>query len=84
MSDHSFRKTLAQLGQRLCRSPEEVKAWSQNFGHDDVMTTFRSYGEVSSSRQAEIIKNLNRPEEEDLEAHEALKTLERIFRRSNL
>jgi len=81
---HSFRKTLAQLGQRLCRSPEEVKAWSQNLGHDDVMTTFRSYGEVSSSRQAEIIKNLNRPEEEDLEAHEALKTLERIFRRSNL
>ncbi len=81
---HSFRKTLAQLGQRLCRTPEEVKAWSQNFGHDDVMTTFRSYGEVPSSRQAQIIKNLNRPGEHGLEAHEALKTLERIFRRSNL
>jgi integrase len=81
---HSFRKTLAQLGQRLCRTPEEVKAWSQNFGHEDVMTTFRSYGEVLSSRQAEIIKSLNRPEEGGLEAREALKTLERIVRRSNL
>jgi hypothetical protein len=25
---HSFRKTLVQLGERLCRSPEEFKAWS--------------------------------------------------------
>jgi hypothetical protein len=81
---HSFRKTLAQLGQRLCRTPEEVKAWSQNFCYEDVMTTFRSYGEVLSSRQAEIIKSLNRPEEGGLEAREALKTLERIVRRSNL
>ena len=24
---HSFRKTLAQLGERLCRTPEEFKAW---------------------------------------------------------
>ena len=25
---HSFRKTLAQLGERLCHTPEEFKAWS--------------------------------------------------------
>lgn len=56
---HSFRKTLAQLGERLCKTPEEFKAWSQNLGHNDVMTTFTSYGGVSSSRQAEIIRNLS-------------------------
>jgi hypothetical protein len=30
---HSFRATLAGLGEKLCISPEEFKAWSQNMGH---------------------------------------------------
>ncbi|SDO57211.1 site-specific integrase [Phyllobacterium sp. OV277] len=55
---HSFRTTLARLGETLCRSPEEFKAWSQNLGHEHVLTTFRSYGEVPSHRQAEIINKL--------------------------
>ena len=55
---HSVRKTLVQLGQRVCRSPEEYKAWSQNLGHKGVMTTFTSYGAISSARQAEIIRDL--------------------------
>lgn len=79
---HSFRKTLAQLGERVCRTPEELKAWSQNLGHEDVLTTLRSYGEVSPRRQAEIIKNLNRPDGQDIDAHAALKTLESLVRRS--
>jgi hypothetical protein len=29
---HSFRKTLARFGQRICATPEEMKAWSQNWG----------------------------------------------------
>jgi hypothetical protein len=52
----SFRKTLALLGGRLCKTPEEYKAWSQNLGHDHVLTTFSSYGDVGSYRQAEIIR----------------------------
>jgi integrase len=79
---HSFRKTLAQLGERVCRTPEELKAWSQNLGHDDVMTTLRSYGEVPSSRQAEIIRNLNRPNGADIDADTALRTLENIIRKA--
>ncbi|MBB3235797.1 site-specific integrase [Phyllobacterium endophyticum] len=55
---HSFRTTLARLGETLCKTPEEFKAWSQNLGHEHVLTTFRSYGEVSSHRQAEIIRKL--------------------------
>jgi integrase len=56
---HSVRHTLAALGEIVCRTPEEFKAWSQNLGHEKVMTTFSSYGQVNSSRQSEIIKNLN-------------------------
>jgi integrase len=81
-SPHSLRKTLAQLGERVCRTPEELKAWSQNLGHEDVMTTLRSYGEVSSPRQAEIIRDLHQASEPDMDAAAALKTLETIFRRT--
>lgn len=58
---HSFRKTLVRLGQTMCRSPEEFKAWSQNLGHEGVMTTFYSYGEVQPSRQSEIFRALRSP-----------------------
>ena len=53
---HSFRKTLALLGGELCQTPEQYKAWSQNLGHEHVLTTFMSYGQVSSHRQGEIIR----------------------------
>lgn len=55
---HSFRNTLVRLGQSLCQTPEEFKAWSQNLGHDKVLTTFLSYGQVDNPRQGEIIRSL--------------------------
>ncbi|MCB2112413.1 MAG: tyrosine-type recombinase/integrase [Parvularculaceae bacterium] len=53
---HSFRKTLTHWGSTRYTTPEAFKAFSQNLGHESVLTTFTSYGEVSWSRQAEIIK----------------------------
>lgn len=60
---HSFRNTLVQLGQALCKSPEQFKAWSQNLGHEKVLTTFMNYGEVGYQRQAEIIRELAVPKD---------------------
>ena len=60
---HSFRKTLALLGGQICKSPEEYKAWSQNLGHENVLTTFSSYGDVPGLRQAEIIRALGTVEQ---------------------
>lgn len=60
---HSFRDTLVMLGQTLCQSPEEFKSWSQNIGHDNVLTTFTSYGAVQHQRQGEIFKQLKSPRE---------------------
>lgn len=67
---HSFRRTLVQLGETTCRTPEEFKAWSQNLGHEGVLTTFYSYGSVTVPRQGEIIKELAKPR------HEAAHTTE--------
>jgi hypothetical protein len=55
---HSFRNTLVQLGEVLCRSPEEFKVWSQNLGHDKPLTAFLNYGEVACQRQGEIMRRL--------------------------
>ncbi len=55
---HSFRNTLVRLGEDRCKSPEEFKAWSQNLGHEKVLTTFLSYGEVACERQGDIIRDL--------------------------
>jgi integrase len=61
---HSFRKTLALLGGQICKSPEAYKAWSQNLGHENVLTTFLSYGDVAPHRQAEIIRGLDKSKRE--------------------
>ena len=59
---HSFRNTLVKLGQQVCQTPEQFKAWSQNLGHEKVLTTFLSYGEVTSSRQGEIMQAIAKPQ----------------------
>jgi integrase/recombinase XerD len=66
---HSFRKTLALLGGDLCETAEHYKAWSQNLGHDHVLTTFTSYGDVSSYRQAEIMRLFASPALEAAASH---------------
>jgi integrase len=59
---HSFRNTLARLSQEVCRTPEDIKAWSQNLGHEKVLTMFTSYGTVACDRQGDIIRGLATPE----------------------
>ena len=56
---HSIRKTLAKLGEQICGSAEEFKAWSQNLGHEQVLTTLLSYGAVATDRQGEIIRGMD-------------------------
>ncbi|KIO36324.1 tyrosine-type recombinase/integrase [Shewanella sp. cp20] len=60
---HSFRNTLVRLGENLCRTPEEFKAWSQNLGHESVLTSFYSYGDVPDYKQAELLRKLSKPAE---------------------
>lgn len=60
---HSFRNTLVRLGENQCRTPEEFKAWSQNLGHESVLTSFYSYGDVPDYKQAELLRKLAKPAE---------------------
>ena len=56
---HAFRKTLARFGQKTCRTIEDMKAWSQNLGHEEVMTTFASYGTLSRDQQQKTMAALS-------------------------
>ena len=47
---------LVRHAMTLDLTPEEMKAWSQNLGHADVLTTFTSYGTVPLQRQGELIR----------------------------
>lgn len=64
---HCFRDALVQLGERICTTPEQFKAWSQNIGHERVLTTLTSYGKVPVARQAELIRGLGK---EQIESEE--------------
>lgn len=71
---HSFRNTLVRLGEEVCKTPEQFKAWSQNLGHEKVLTTFLSYGEVACQRQGEIIHGLAKTSQSTLPSFDELVT----------
>ncbi len=36
--------------------PNTFKAWSQNLGHDEILTTFKSYGDIPAHQQRDLIR----------------------------
>jgi integrase len=78
---HSFRTALVQLGEEVCKTPEQFKAWSQNLGHEKVLTTFLSYGEVACQRQGEIIRDLAKPERSMRTDGDVDKIAEAVFKK---
>ncbi len=56
---HSFRHAAVRLAFKHCRSGEELKAISQNLGHEFVRTTIEQYGRLEPDRVGEVISNLN-------------------------
>ena len=52
---HAFRHMIARHKATSCKSVAELVATSQNLGHTDVLTTLRSYGQISRERQRELI-----------------------------
>jgi integrase len=63
---HSFRHAVARIGLERARTPEQMKAWSQNMGHSGMMTTLHHYGSVDRERQREIIGTMTAAPQQDL------------------
>ncbi len=56
---HSIRTTLMMMGDKVCSTMEERKAWSQNLGHDSLAVSATAYIPVGRERQGELIKKLS-------------------------
>lgn len=81
---HRIRDTLAHLGQQVCNTPEEFKAWSQNLGHQSPLTTFISYGEISGDKQGHLLKTLKQKPEEKNDFQLILEKLNKIELKKDL
>ncbi len=53
---HRFRDTLVKWALKQYPTPEAFKAFTQNIGHETSITAFASYMQVSTDRQAELIR----------------------------
>lgn len=76
---HTIRNCLTSLGQQMCCTPEEMKAWSQNLGHDEVLTTLTSYGQVPLQKQAELLGRLGEHREPNADSDEVERVLRQIL-----
>jgi integrase len=57
-SPHSFRHLAINAALRLCSSPAEFKAVSQNFGHENIATTMFDYASLPDDEVENKVKNL--------------------------
>ncbi|MEI6534774.1 MAG: tyrosine-type recombinase/integrase [Verrucomicrobiaceae bacterium] len=55
---HTFRKTIWKLGEIVCRNGREARAWSLNLGHDNVLTSFSSYGPMTGMEREDVMNQL--------------------------
>jgi integrase len=81
---HLLRDTLIHHAMALNLTPEEMKAWSQNLGHDGVLTTFTSYGKVPVHRQGELIQATTKgnPADDEIDADALLAALTKRLSRT--
>jgi len=54
---HTFRHLTIYLAIKYCRSIEQFKALSQNFGHEDIITILRVYANYAPYELQEILGN---------------------------
>lgn len=58
-SPHCFRHSAVNTAISKCRNGHEIKAVSQNFGHEDVGTTMTTYGTLNNTQVNNIISGID-------------------------
>lgn len=74
-SPHKFRHTATREATDSCRNAEQIKAVSQNLGHEHVSTTLLTYGRLNSYRVKEVITDLNFKKNNEDQIREQIKKL---------
>ncbi len=79
-SPHCFRHLAAALAISRCRNGEEVKAVSQNFGHENVGTIMQTYGTLSHSKVNDVIASMDFTNSESVDNKKILAKLAEILK----
>ena len=58
-SPHKLRHTAVFEAVKHCNTAEELRAISQNFGHENIGTTLTSYGKLDDYRIQSVISDIN-------------------------
>ncbi len=74
-SPHRFRDAVIYIAIKSCRNGEQIKAVSQNFGHEDVATIISVYAQLSPERQLAVLDQLDFSGEATLSEEEIWKRL---------
>lgn len=78
INPHSVRDTLMLLGLEICATWEELKAWSQNLGHEKLDTSLVHYGKLDTHRQNMLMQGLVKTDLTVREEQECLMRLRRL------
>ena len=64
---HSFRNTLTALAYEKDLGPKDMKAWSQNLGHEKLDTTYNSYGNLDPNAQRRAMLDIGNKSTDETE-----------------
>lgn len=81
---HSFRNMIVAEAYRRKLSAKEFKAWSQNLGHESMLTTWTSYGKIPLLEQEILIRDGDRYQESTFEKPLTEARLEEILRKRGI
>lgn len=76
---HSLRKTLGGLMYELNLTPIEMKAWSQSLGHDSLLTTLTSYGDLSLTEQSRVMAGISPSRRRSLPAGALMEEIQSVL-----
>jgi len=76
---HTFRHLAVDLALKHCRTGEEIKAISQNFGHEHIATTLSSYANYGSARLTEILKSIDFSGKQPISDHRLYEQIEKLI-----
>ncbi len=81
---HGLRQTLMRLAYDLNLGPRQLKAWSQNLGHESVLTSLGSYGALSGHEQADVMGAIARQGDPKDDAAATLTAIQAVLARSRV
>ncbi len=75
---HSFRHMIISEAYRRQLPINELKAWSQNIGHEDMLLTLTSYGKLPLEEQARLIRN---PSDNSIKQELTIEQIEEVIKK---